>query len=504
MISAPEMKKFAREAAAIVSRDRGVAQFEIYCSSSADRIARLNYTSDIPCRGVEELKSHAVDGFQIRIVKRSNPHEIGGAFEAGDLSTGAIRDVLARAHRAAVIDPHFPGFPAEPRKFAAAKPGPGDLSRVSDAELVKAAWSVIRAAVSVFGRSDAARNPNPGLVLGGDLTLLRDRIAVANSNFADIRTDEGARFSSSVTALVEAMDAKGTASAMGSSLADLKRAAARMGRDAVSRALHLRSGIRPAHGEYRVVLGPQPLAEIVNYMVLGSLTTGAFHAASSAYHGRFGSRIMDRRLSLMDDPAMRRGGVTRRISCEGIGVRRIDLVKDGKLVGLFSNFYDSHRLATDENRNEKLGAQAGTAEFPPLSGYRISEGGSRRFDQHPGAAGTNVVMRARGGVDDAELVRAVGNGLYIGRVWYTYPINGQRAGDFTCTVSGDSFLIRDGKIAEPLAPNSLRVNSNIENVFNRVIAAGSRSHPAIVWGSAEAFYVPALALEALAVSAVGA
>ena len=37
-----------------------------------------------------------------------------------------------------------------------------------------------------------------------------------------------------------------------------------------------------------------------------------------------------------------------------------------------------------------------------------------------------------------ELIRKVRNGIYVGRVWYTYPINGQRAGDFTCTVSGDS------------------------------------------------------------------
>jgi len=46
-------------------------------------------------------------------------------------------------------------------------------------------------------------------------------------------------------------------------------------------------GVRPASGTFRVVLGPQPIAEILNYMVMGSLTTGAFHAASSAYHAKF-------------------------------------------------------------------------------------------------------------------------------------------------------------------------------------------------------------------------
>ena len=63
MIPGSKLKSFTREAAAIVARDKDVAQFEIYCASGDNRIARLNYTSDIPCRGVEELKSHSADGF---------------------------------------------------------------------------------------------------------------------------------------------------------------------------------------------------------------------------------------------------------------------------------------------------------------------------------------------------------------------------------------------------------------------------------------------------------
>jgi PmbA protein len=276
-----------------------------------------------------------------------------------------------------------------------------------------------------------------------------------------------------------------------------------MGRDAVVRALAMGNGARPGGGNYRVVFGPQPVAEILNYMVLGSLTTGAFHAASSAYHGKFGAQVMDARLGLADDPLMRRGAVRRGMTCEGLPVSRVPLVREGKLVGLLSTFYDSNRIAHDPDRAEKLGPLANGVLFPPNAGYRLAEGGGRRFDQHPGAAGTNVVMTARNGVDDNELVRTVGDGLYIGRVWYTYPINGQRAGDFTCTVSGDSWMIRGRRIAEPIAPNALRVNSHIDRVFRDLLAAGRRSRPAIVWGSPEVFYVPALACGDISVAAVG-
>ena len=505
MIAAAELKKFAREAAAMVARDKDVAQYEIYCASADSRIARLNYTSDIACRGVEELKSHGADGFQIRIAMRRNAHEVGSASEAGDFSADAVRAVLARAHRAVVVDPNFPGFASDPKKLARRRAEKSDLARASDANLVAAAWSVVRGANDAFARADGGANSHPGLVVGGDVSVIRDRIAIAGSNFPDLRGDESAHFSASITALIESIDGKGTASAVGRSAAEMRRAAARMGREAVARAVQLKHGVRPGAGSYRVVMGPQPVAEIINYMVLGSLTTGGFHAASSAYHGKFGAQVMDSRLSLADDPLMRRGAVLRAITCEGFPVKRVDLIRGGKLVGVLSNFYDSHRLANDEDRAEKLGVAAELIpQFAALSGYRLGEGGGRRFDQHPGSAGTNVVMSARGGVEDEKLIRAVGEGLYIGRVWYTYPINGQRAGDFTCTVSGDSYVIRKGRIAGALAPNSIRINSNIENVFGAVAAVGKRAHPAIVWGSAESFYVPAIVCDGITVAAVGA
>ncbi|HVA78803.1 MAG TPA: metallopeptidase TldD-related protein [Candidatus Binataceae bacterium] len=503
MRAAAELREFVRAAARTLARERDIAEFEIYAASAENRIARLCHTSDIPCRGVEELKTLHADGFQVRIVMRRDAHEIGTAHEAGDFSIAALRAAIARARRATVVDPHFPGLSAPAPKPPSAPTAHNDLSRASDAALAQSAWRIIGGALGAFRKSAAARTESPGLVLGGDMSIIRDRIAIANSNFPDLRIDEAAHFSSSVTALVESLDAKGTSSALGASVAALRGAAARLGRDAVNRALALASGARPPSGSYRVIFGPQPVAEILNYMVMGSLTAGAFHTSSSAYHGRFGERVMDARLTLYDDPQAQAGAVRRRITCEGMPARRVELIRAGRLAGLLSTIYDSHRLETDEARGDKLGPLGGEAKFPPASGYRMGEGGGRRFDAHPSSAGTNVIMRARGGVSEREMIAAVGDGIYVGRVWYTYPINGQRAGDFTCTVSGDSYMIRDGKFAEPVAPNSLRIDANIAQVFDAPIAIGARPIPAIVWGASEAFYVPALAVDAIALAAVG-
>jgi len=504
MLTLAQMKGFVRAATGLIARERDLAAFEVYCASAEHRVARINYTSDIPSRGVEEFKALNADGFALRIVTQRDPRETGYAACAGDLSLEAIRDALARARRVAIIDPHFPGLPR--RAENSARPGSdgvaSDLTRANDGVLAAVAWKIVAGAIETFASRAPIKLLQPGLIVGGDVSIVRDRVAIGSSNFTGLQTDEGSHFVSSITTLIEALEAKGTATAVGASRTAMRQAADRLGREAIIRALALRHGDRPPAGTYRVVFGPQPVAELLNYMVMPSLTTGAFQAASSAYQGRFGAQVMDPRLSIFDDPRAKSGPVRRRITCEGLPAIRTDLVRDGRIVGLLSNYYDAHRLLTDEHREEKLGASTASLDFPPHSAYRLGEGPARRFDAHPGVTGTNVIMRTREGVDEKRLIAAVGDGIYIGRVWYTYPINGQRAGDFTCTISGDSYVIREGKLAAPLAPNALRVNANIAQVFAQPIAIGSRAQPAVVWGAPEAYFVPSIAAGKIPLAAV--
>jgi predicted Zn-dependent protease len=504
-----DLKKFAREAAGLLAREKDLAAYELYCSTGEHKVVRLNYTSDIPSRGIEEFKSLDADGFALRIITKRDAHEIGSASIAGDLSAAAVREALTRARHALIVDPYFPGFPAGPRQIGEGASGDADscdLLRAKDTVLAAAAWDTIAGAIGEFEQQTPLKLAHPGFVLGGDISLIRDRIVISNSAFEDIRTDESAHFISSVTVLIEGFDAKGTATAVGGTRAEMQQAGTSLGREAVKRALQLRHGERPDAGQYQVVLGPQPVAEILNYVVMPSLTTRSFQAASSAYHGCFGAEVMDSRLSLVDDPEAGESPLARRITCEGLPSAKTELIHGGRLIGLLSTFYDSHRLMSDERRDAKLGPAflESKREFPASSAYRLGEGAARRFDAYPGANATNVIMKARSGVDQTELLAAVGDGLYIGRVWYTYPINGQRAGDVTCTVSGDSYVIRDGKLAAPLAPNCLRINANIAQIFAHPLAIGHMPEPAIVWGAPELYFVPAIAVKGLTMASIGA
>ena len=142
-------------------------------------------------------------------------------------------------------------------------------------------------------------------------------------------------------------------------------------------------------------------------MVMGSLTTGAFHAASSAYHGSSARAVMDSAPESRSTIRSASGRARFAGESPARDSRRaaLNLIRDGKLVGLLSNFYDTHRLLTDEHRAEKLGASAAAKlDFPPLSGYRLGEGGGRRFDRESRLRGHQRLMRASGGVAERELI----------------------------------------------------------------------------------------------------
>src|SRR5712692_5935104 len=107
MITLGKLRDFARAARAELLSEAGISQFEIYGSSTEQSVIRINYTSEIPSRGLEECKSLAADGFALRIVDRQDPHAAGIAFSPGELNLEALRTALERARQNLIVDPYF-------------------------------------------------------------------------------------------------------------------------------------------------------------------------------------------------------------------------------------------------------------------------------------------------------------------------------------------------------------------------------------------------------------
>jgi predicted Zn-dependent protease len=246
------------------------------------------------------------------------------------------------------------------------------------------------------------------------------------------------------------------------------------------------------------------VTDLLNNLVVPSCTASAFYAASTPFLGKLGRRVASPLLTIYDHGAMPGFMGSKGITCEGLPTGRTDLIRDGVLVGCLSNWYETQRLLRDSAVTSKLGASGATLEaaLVPRNGFRFSEGGGRQFDSQPSIAASNVIVEGRETTTSAELLRTVRNGLYIGRIWYTYPINGLSAGDFTCTVVGDSYIIRDGRLVAPLRPNTVRINDNIANVLSNVIGLTKDVKGTIVWAADEVVYAPEIAVRGVHVEEI--
>jgi len=506
-----ELARAAEAALALIKSRPDVREAEVFTSANSALLTRLNYTSHIPCNGVEEPKSTESDGIGIQAVFESERGAlIGFGSEPSDLTPAGAERALGKARKAAVADPEFVSLPA-PASAPRVLTDYHDprVMELDDASLVDTGWRITGGALRTFmasGRLAALAGDDEalrrlGLILGGDVTILRERIAIASTAMPRPQTDETSLITAFATAMVESQGAKGSGASTGTRLDHFTDEA---GVDAAQNAIGAIGGQRVPSGTYTVVFGRQPVADLLNNIVIPSCTAGAFYSSSTPFLGKLGRAVASPLLSLYDHGAMPGLMGSKGITCEGLPTGRTDLIKRGVLVGCLSNWYETQRLLRDPAIAEKLGAAAPEAKaaLVPRNGFRFGAGGGRQFDSPPGVAASNVVVEGAEPVNLDELLRRVGNGLYIGRIWYTYPINGMRAGDFTCTVVGDSYIIRDGRIAAPIKANALRINDNIATFLNNVAGVTKDVKGTIVWAADEVVYAPEIAVTSVHVDEI--
>ncbi len=507
---AAELARAAEAALAWVTEQPDVLEAEVFVADNATLLARLNYTSHLPSNGVEEPKSSDASGIGIQVVLRGPDGPlIGFGSEPSDVSLTGAERALAKARKAAIMDREFVSLPdPSPRPRTLADYHDPDLMSVDDAALVGSGWKVVTAGLRTFEASSRLaelagseeRLPALGLILGGDVTILQERVAIASSRMPRAQTDESTLVTSSATAMVETFEAKGSGWSTGTRLADFTGEA---GSDAADNAVAAVGGERVPSGRYTVVFGRQPVAELLNNLVVPALTSSSFYASNTPFLGKLGRRVASPMLTIYDHGAMPGLMGSKGITCEGLPTGRTDLIRAGVFVGCLSCWYETQRLLRDPDLAAKLGATGETASaaLVPRNGFRFG-GNGRHFDMQPGIAASNVIVEGESTMPLEELLRTVGDGLYVGRIWYCYAINGLRAGDFTCTVVGDSYLVRDGRLAAPLRANVIRINDNIATVLENVVGITKDARGTILWAADEVVYTPEIAVSGVRVDEI--
>ena len=506
------LSRAAREGLAYLKTQPDVSEAEVFASANGNLTVRLNYTSMIPSNAVEEPKSLGSYGLSIRIaISTPQGTKTGFGSEPTDLSVEGVRRALEKARRGAVLDKEYVSLP----RPSGERPTLGRyhdpaVMRVSNNRMVQAGWRTVERALGVIGSSEDLLNlagspegiRDLGVILGGDVIMLQERMALASTHMPKVQTDESTLVMSFTTAMLEAQAAKGSGWSVGSHLSDLTGEA---GADAARNAIRSIEGQRVGSGAYRVILGPQTLTEILEWILMPSLYLEMFYAGASTYMGKMGQQVASDQLSIYDDGSVAGMAATKAITDEGLPTGRTDLIREGKLAGLLANYYEYQRIRHDPKGQEKLGVDPRELDqaIAPRNGFRTGRGGGRNFDSPPGTTPTNLIIEGREKYSHQDLLRRVGDGIYIGRIWYTYPVNGIGAGDFSGTIVGDSYIIKDGRIAAPIRPNTLRMNENIHNIFNKVLGIGAEKVGTVRWASDQVTWAPEVAVEDFHVQEIG-
>jgi len=180
-------------------------------------------------------------------------------------------------------------------------------------------------------------------------------------------------------------------------------------------------------GTYPVVLGPEAVATLVDF--LGGLAfNGLAHAEGrGALVGRLGTRVAAPSINLSDSPRFT-GTLPRAFDAEGIAKQPVPLIQDG--------------VANAVVHDLRSAARAGGGARS--TGHATAPGGSPW-----GPGPTNLVLIGGGAADEAELARPIERGIYVNRLWYVNPVR-EKETLLTGVTRDGTFLIEDGEITRPL------------------------------------------------------
>ncbi len=164
MIPLPRLQRAVEEGLAFLRQQEQIEEAEVYVASNGILLTRLNYTSHIPCNGVDEPKSIESYGIGVQAVfrdpstssERAAARKVGFGSETSDISLDGVRSALEKARKGAVGDPEFTTLArptGEQRKLV--NYHDPNLMEMRDENLVDSGWRVVNGALRVFQTSES-------------------------------------------------------------------------------------------------------------------------------------------------------------------------------------------------------------------------------------------------------------------------------------------------------------------------------------------------------------
>lgn len=353
----------------------------------------------------------------------------------------------AEAARHAPRDEEFPGLP-KPEPLMTPSRGPALLDAYGAQERAEAARAII-------GQSEAR-----GLVAAGAVALNEQTVAVANTQGvrAGAQTDD-----LRATVLVtDDTHASGWASYYGRDASGFLPA--QLGSHAATLAERSVGPTSLDPGVYTVVLAPEAVADVLDFLGYLGFGAKAYAESSSFLAGAIGTHVVDQRISIYDD-ALSPGTVGIRFDFEGQPRRRTPLIEGGVARG----------PVTDSYFAAKLGLQNTGHALPAPNPY--------------GPVPLNLEMNA-GDMPVDEMIASVDRGVYVTRFHYVNVEDPMKV-ILTGMTRDGTFLIENGRLTRPV--RNLRFTQGVLEAFSHVGGIGTQRQ---LFGSeGSAVLAPALLLD---------
>jgi PmbA protein len=215
---------------------------------------------------------------------------------------------------------------------------------------------------------------------------------------------------------------------------------------AARKAIRSEDPIEISPGKYTAIFEPLAVSEFIDYLSYYAFNGRMFHEGRSFLSDKLGSKVVDERIALVDDP-FAKNGFSFPFDFEGVPKKRLALISKGVAKNVV---YDS--LTAFKNKKKSTGhALGGPNPFGPVPLNVVMKPGTKSVD---------------------EMIRETERGILVTRFHYTNVIDPRKL-TFTGMTRDGTFLIEDGKISKGL--KNLRFTENIIEVLNRIVALSKNS-----------------------------
>lgn len=244
-----------------------------------------------------------------------------------------------------------------------------------------------------------------------------------------------------------------------------------IGREAGETAAAMLGAEKPPSQACPVVLDPKVAASFIGF-IGSTLCADAVQRGRSPFTGRVGERIGSPQLTIADDGTEPAGFASSPFDGEGVPRGRTPLIEQGRLETYLYDSYTARRAGAGER-------STGNAA---RSGYRS-----------PPAVGPSNLIVAEGELSLADLLREMGEGIYVTQVFGLHSGVNPISGQFSVGASGR--LVSGGELAAPV--DEFTIASDLVSMLAAVAATGGEGRWVPFGGSIR---TPPLLIEEMAVA----